>query len=150
MLSKHWSVRQQASSGEVYPPEVVDDVDSYPWDAITGVLVAGFGAAGSRRLSGGVEYAGGGTAQQRAAGIADTPEAMFEYLSQEVGDVVSPDTLTRFCEESVANLEWLETHGARFASTTPKRKTSFPPDGVFLYYSGNETVPARAGQFTGS
>ncbi|NDV12722.1 FAD-binding protein [Crenobacter caeni] len=170
MLSKHWTVRHQASSGEVYPPEVIDDVDGYPWDEATDVLVAGFGAAGAcaalqareagsdvlvvdrfegggaSQLSGGVVYAGGGTAQQREAGISDTPEAMFEYLSQEVGDAVSPATLARFCEESAANLEWLETHGARFASTTPARKTSYPPDGVFLYYSGNETVPARAGR----
>ena len=27
----------------------------------------------------------------------------------------------------------------------PAHKTSYPPDGVFLYYSGNEVVPACAG-----
>ena len=85
-----------------------------PWDAEADVVVVGFGAAGAcaaieaaesgasvlvldrfagggaSAVSGGVVYAGGGTAQQRTAGVLDTPEAMFDYLSQEVGDAVSP------------------------------------------------------------
>ncbi|RQW29700.1 FAD-binding protein [Rhodobacteraceae bacterium CH30] len=170
MLSARWTVKPQVSSSEVLSPLRVGDASEIAWAQQTDVLVVGFGAAGAAaalqaresgrevlvvdrfegggasQLSGGVVYAGGGTRQQREAGINDSPEAMFEYLKQETAGVVSDATLLRFCRDSVANLEWLEKHGARFASTTPKQKTSYPPDGVFLYYSGNETVPAMAGQ----
>ena len=38
---------------------------------------------------------GGGTPQQRAAGVDDSPEAMFGYLRTEVGDAVPAATLQR-------------------------------------------------------
>ena len=43
---------------------------------------------GASTISGGIVYAGGGTSVQRAAGIDDTADAMFAYLSREVGDAV--------------------------------------------------------------
>ncbi|MBL3681523.1 FAD-binding protein [Leucobacter aridicollis] len=95
---------------------------------------------GASTLSGGVVYAGGGTAQQRAAGIDDTPEDMFAYLTQEVGDAVSESTLRRFCEQSVGTLEWLETLGARYEGSLAPYKTSYPSDKHYLYYSGNENA----------
>ncbi|HET8765222.1 MAG TPA: FAD-binding protein, partial [Rhodanobacter sp.] len=54
-------------------------------------------------------------------------------------------TLARFCEHSAANLAWLEACGVRFGARTSPHKTSYPPDGVFLYYSGSEMVPAFRG-----
>lgn len=115
-------------------------------DAGASVIVLDrFGGGGASTLSGGVVYAGGGTRQQIQAGFSDTPEAMADYLRHEVQGVVSDETLQRFCRDSVANLEWLEAQGARFGSTMPAHKTSYPPEGVFLYYSGNEVVPACAG-----
>src|SRR5215470_969430 len=65
-----------------------------------------FGGGGATALSGGVVYAGGGTPQQRAAGVTDSPEAMFAYLQNEVGDVVPAATLREFCEGSTAMLAW--------------------------------------------
>ena len=56
--------------------------------------------------------------------------------------MVSEDTLQRFCQDSVSNLAWLEQQGVRFGATMPAFKTSYPPEGKFLYYSGNEVVPA--------
>ncbi len=106
------------------------------------IVVERFEGGGASALSGGVVYAGGGTPYQKAAGYADTPEAMCDYLRREVKGVVSDETLRRFCRDSVANLDWLEQQGARYGATMPKYKTSYPPDGVFLYYSGNEAVPA--------
>jgi 3-oxo-5alpha-steroid 4-dehydrogenase len=96
-------------------------------------------------LSGGVVYAGGGTPYQQQAGFSDSPEAMFDYLRREVRGVVSDPTLRRFCDDSVANLAWLEAQGVSFGATMPEQKTSYPPDGRYLYYSGNEVVPAYAG-----
>ncbi|EJN37543.1 succinate dehydrogenase/fumarate reductase flavoprotein subunit [Pseudomonas sp. GM84] len=155
----------------ILAPLRVDDADAVQWQDHCDVLVIGWGAAGAcaalqaradgadvliadrftgggaSAKSGGVVYAGGGTRQQRAAGFDDTPEAMFDYLRHETHGVVSDETLRRFCNDSVANLQWLESHGAPYAHQMPAGgKTSYPPDGAFLYYSGNELVPAYAGE----
>ena len=151
------------------PPIAADGEQSIVWDDQCDVLVAGFGAAGAcaaieaanagaavivadrfggggaSAKSGGVIYAGGGTRFQKTAGYQDCPEAMFEYLSKEVGDAVSRATLRDFCDQSVEMIEWLEAHGVEFDSAVPPRKTSYPADGYYLYFSGNETVKEYAG-----
>ena len=109
------------------------------------IVIDRFEGGGASALSGGVVYAGGGTPYQRQAGFEDSPGAMFDYLRREVNGVVSDATLRRFCEQSVANLQWLERQGAGFGATMPPTKTSYPPDGCYLYYSGNEVVPAYRG-----
>ncbi|AJG23924.1 FAD-binding protein [Cupriavidus basilensis] len=148
----------------VSPPLVVADPLAYGWDACCDVAVIGFGAAGAcaaleaargglgvvvaerfegggaSARSGGVVYAGGGTPYQQAAGYHDTPEAMAAYLRQEVGDAVGDATLHAFCERSAGMIAWLEQLGARFAATVPPRKTSYPAQDYYLYYSGNEAV----------
>ena len=132
------------------------------WDIQADVVVVGFGAAGAcaaleaaaagrdvvvldrfagggaTALSGGVVYAGGGTAQQRDAGVRDSPEAMFGYLSLEVGDAVSPATLREFCQGSPGMLAWLERHGVPFEGSLCPDKTSYPTNRHYLYYSGSE------------
>ncbi|MCC6076507.1 FAD-binding protein [Pseudomonas sp. GCM10022188] len=156
---------------DIQLPLQVADAASLAWAERCDVLVIGWGAAGAcaalearaqgaavlvadrftgggaSAKSGGVVYAGGGTRQQRDAGYADTPEAMFDYLRHETQGVIGDATLRRFCENSVANLEWLEGHGARYEHSMPPGggKTSYPPDGYFLYYSGNEMVPSHRG-----
>jgi len=145
------------------------DRDTFKWDDECDLLVAGFGAAGAAAAieashagadvivtdrfngggasakSGGVVYCGGGTRHQKAAGYNDTSAAMFDYLSKEVGDAVSADTLRDFCEHSVEMLEWLEAQGVEFDSAVPPRKTSYPADGYYLYFSGNEAVKEYGG-----
>ena len=154
---------------EIHPPLMLSSPKAVDWAAEADVIVVGWGAAGAcaalqareqgasvmvvdrfegggaSALSGGVVYAGGGTRQQLQAGYHDSPQAMFDYLTQEVRGVVRDDTLMRFCEQSKSQLEWLESHGVAFDSTMPATKTSYPPDGCYLYFSGNETVPAYAG-----
>ncbi|MEU7907170.1 FAD-binding protein [Actinoplanes sp. NPDC049118] len=134
-----------------------------PWDESTDVVVVGFGAAGAcaaieaaesgagvlvldrfagggaTAISGGVVYAGGGTPQQLAAGVTDTPQAMFDYLSQEAGDVVSAATLRRFCDTSVGMTVWLEARGVPFNGRLCPYKTSYPTDRHYLYQSGSES-----------
>ncbi len=146
----------------VEKPLVVKNPQAYAWDHEADVVVVGLGAAGASAaieaaslgarvlvldrlngggasaMSGGVVYAGGGTRYQRENGIEDTPDNMFEYLRVQVGGVVSDATLRRFCESSVANLEWLEQMGARFSSRFFKEKNSFPGGAWGIYYSGNE------------
>ena len=150
-------------------PLRVDRDGAFRWDDECDVLVVGFGAAGAAAAieaanagasvmvsdrfdgggasakSGGVVYCGGGTRHQKAAGYNDTPAAMFDYLRKEVSDAVSPDTLRDFCDHSVEMLEWLEAQGVEFDSAVPPRKTSYPADGYYLYFSGNEAVKEYAG-----
>jgi 3-oxo-5alpha-steroid 4-dehydrogenase len=97
-----------------------------------------FRGGGATSLSGGVIYAGGGTPQQHQAGVHDSPEAMFDYLSLEVGDAVSPATLREFCQGSPAMLAWLERHGVPFEASLCPDKTSYPTNQHYLYYSGSE------------
>jgi 3-oxo-5alpha-steroid 4-dehydrogenase len=139
------------------------DPKTEPWDEEIDVAVVGFGGAGAcaaieaaeqgakvmivdrfdgggaTAISGGIVYAGGGTAHQRAAGFTDdNPAAMYAYLKHEVGDAVSSATLKRFCDHSADNLTWLENHGVRFSHAYCPVKTSYPLDQYNLYYSGNE------------
>jgi len=137
------------------------------WDDAADVVVVGYGAAGvsaalearasgvqvlaldryngggATALSGGVVYAGGGTAVQAEAGVADTVDAMFDYLCMEVGDAVRPETLRRFCEQSPAMIDWLAGNGVPFEASLCPYKTSYPSNKHYLYYSGSEA----AGQF---
>ena len=153
----------------IAPALEVADASAVDWSDSADVVVVGWGAAGAcaalearatgasvividrfdgggaSALSGGVVYAGGGTPYQQQAGFEDSPAAMADYLRHEVNGVVSDATLKKFCDDSVANLAWLEMHGARFGATMPDHKTSYPPEGKFLYYSGNEVVPAYKG-----
>ena len=102
------------------------------------VVIDRFGGGGATALSGGVVYAGGGTRWQREAGVADSADAMFAYLSTEVGDAVSPGTLREFCTGSPDMLTWLERHGVPFHGSLCPDKTSYPSNRHYLYYSGSE------------
>lgn len=134
------------------------------WDDRADVVVIGFGGAGAcaaieaaeagadvlvldrftgggaTAVSGGVVYAGGGTAIQRAAGVVDTPAELFAYLRQEVGDVVSAATLRRFCDESAGMIDWLADRGVPFDASLCPYKTSYPNNRFYLYYSGSENA----------
>lgn len=132
------------------------------WDLHRDVLVVGLGAAGgsaaieARRAgadvlvvdrfagggatgkSAGIIYFGGGTELQVAAGYADSPGNMFDYLRVEVGDAVSEATLTAFCATSVANFEWLRRLGVPFPVSGTVCKSAYPESDCTLYFSGNE------------
>lgn len=147
-------------------PLVVEAADDIRWDDQADIVIVGFGGAGvaaaieardagvdvvaldrfagggATRFSGGIVYAGG-TPYQREAGFADSAENMFAYLSQE-DSAVAPATLRRFCEGSAGDVAWLAANGVQFASMTFEDKTAYPPEGYFLYYSGNEKIPAYA------
>lgn len=103
------------------------------------IAIDRFDDGGATGMSGGVYY-GGGTRYQAEAGYPDTAEEMYKYLSLEISDGLAPGTLERFCRESSDSLEWLEKHGAQFSASLYEPKVSYPPEGHFLYYSGNERV----------
>ncbi|MFY9326554.1 MAG: FAD-binding protein, partial [Georgfuchsia sp.] len=148
-------------------PILVENADAIAWDDTADVVVAGFGGAGATAAiearengadvlildrfegggataySGGVYYAGG-TRYQRDGGYEDNADEMFKYLSIETRNAVSAETLRRFCEESSDTIDWLASHGVPFEGSVYPKKTNMPPNGKFLYYSGNEKVPAYA------
>lgn len=145
-------------------PIVVSGPDAVSWDDEADVVIVGFGGAGAAAaieardrgadvlaidrfdgggatsFSGGILYAGG-TKHQAASGFNDTPEEMFKYLRAE-NSPVRDDTLRRFCEGSNGDLEWLEANGVPYGSNAYLEKTTHPPNGHWLYYSGNEKLPA--------
>ncbi|TWC38550.1 3-oxo-5alpha-steroid 4-dehydrogenase [Pseudomonas sp. SJZ079] len=155
---------------EALAPLRVSAAEALHWDDRAELLVVGFGGAGAcaaieaserglsvlalerfagggaTALSGGVVYAGGGTPYQQQAGYNDSSTAMFDYLRQEVGEAVAATTLRDFCERSCEQLAWLERQGVAFEASVPPHKTSYPSDQYYLYYSGNEAVPAYAAQ----
>jgi len=138
------------------------------WDWSTDVLVAGSGVAGvcaaieARRqgaevllleslplpggtsaLSGGVVYAGGGTALQRALKIEDSPEAMYEFLAR-AGSVNPPlDKIQVYCEQSPEHFDWLVEQGVSY-STRLSTARGLPTGDESLYFSGTELAwPVR-------
>jgi 3-oxo-5alpha-steroid 4-dehydrogenase len=145
-------------------PLVINSGDDAVWADAADVVVVGLGGAGSvaalqaRELgadviaidrfdgggataaSGGVIYAGG-TRYQREAGIEDSAANMFDYLSQEES-AVREATLRQFCEGSSDDIDWLSAHGLQFGGKAYLEKTPYPPDEYYLYYSGNEKIPA--------
>jgi 3-oxo-5alpha-steroid 4-dehydrogenase len=149
---------------------VVDNATDVPWKESADYVVIGYGGAGvaaanqaidsgmsviavdrfegggATTLNGGVIYVGGGTSIQKAAGFNDSPEAMFEYLSREVGGIVSDETLRRFCESGPEIIQWLEAHGVRFNSTAYTKKTSYPASQYFLYFPDNALLERYRGK----
>ncbi len=105
------------------------------------LLIDRFAGGGATARSGGVVYLGGGSRQQKAAGYEDDPDQMYNYLCHEVGDAVTPETLRRYCDESLDHLSFLEDHGIPFPPQGDAPKTSYPEDDVTLYFSGNELCP---------
>lgn len=148
----------------VEEPLILGSNDIIEWDNEVDVIVIGFGGAGAcaaievadqgcdvvivdrfdgggaTAYSGGVHYAGG-TRIQAQAGIEDSADDMYDYLQLEAGDAVSNATLQRFCTDSAANIEWLQSLDVQFGGNPYTSKTVYPPDGHFLYFSGNEPLP---------
>lgn len=146
------------------PPLIVENAESVKWDDVADVVVVGYGGAGvaaalhareggadvlaidrfdgggATAFSGGVYY-GGNTRYQKDAGIEDDVDEMFKYLREEARGVVLDETMQRFCQNSSRDLDWLASHGVPYEGSLCNDKTSYPPDGKYLYYSGNERVP---------
>jgi fumarate reductase flavoprotein subunit len=77
------------------------------------LLEAGRRIGGSTALAGGFVLAAG-TAQQRALGIEDSPEAMVEYIIDRNGSSSPVEVVRRVCEEAPRMLQWLGEIGVEF------------------------------------
>ena len=149
----------------VESPEIIENLSIYQWSDEADLIVIGLGGAGvsaanealdqnlsviaidkttgggATARSGGVFYAGGGTPIQKEANIKDSPDNMYRYLKQEVGNIVKDETLREFCDASPANTQWLMDNGVKFNSSYYQTKTSYPDAGYYLYHSDNSLVP---------
>ncbi len=132
------------------------------WDEEYDVIVVGFGGAGAcaaieaadRRAqvlvvdrftgggatikSGGVIYAGGGSSVQISGGFRDSADKMYRYLARETGGAVDRRAIRAFCTSSLDNLAWLKKLGVIIPDRYYQGKTTQPPGGYGLYFSGNE------------
>lgn len=149
----------------IEPSMTIAEPEQFLWDNSADVVIAGFGGAGAAAaieareqgldvlvldrfngggattISGGIFYAGGGTKTQTEAGFEDSAENMFNYLKLEVDGAVSDEGLMEFCRQSVDNYDWITGHGVKFEASYCPFKTSYPPNHLFFYYSGNESFP---------
>lgn len=165
MLETELKVNDEQWFSNIESPEIVSDVTSIEWDDEADLVVLGLGGAGvsaanealdhgcsviaidktsgggATARSGGVFYAGGGTSIQKEAGVEDTKENMYNYLVQEVGNVVNQNTLRKFCDTSAENTEWLIENGVQFNAKYYSTKSSYPGEGYYLYHSDNTLVP---------
>jgi 3-oxo-5alpha-steroid 4-dehydrogenase len=135
------------------------------WDAVTDVLVVGFGAAGAcaaieaaragaavclveatsgnggtSALSGGEIYFGGsgGTPIQRAAGFSDATEDLAQYLLMAGGPDADEARVRRYAENSLAHFEWLVAQGLRYKNSYIAERIIEPVTDDCLIWSGSE------------
>jgi flavocytochrome c len=119
------------------------------WDRETDVIIVGFGgtgaaaaieahdagakvlilekapmAGGNTAISGGIIYAAG-TAVQKAAGVKDSPDNMYNYWMAVNKDLLDPELLRLLSEKSAGAIEWLKDQGVEITPET-------------LYHSGLE------------
>lgn len=141
---------------------VVDAAAIEQWDEETDVAVVGMGAAGCcaaiaareagadvlvlERASGpggltasaaGHLYLGGGTRVQRAVGVDDSVEDMFQYLMA-VTPEPDPAKIRLYCEQSVSHFDWLVERGVPFNDSIHREKTAVQMTDECLIESGNE------------
>lgn len=138
------------------------------WDVTTDVLVFGSGAAGacaaiesrqagaevllieplrqfggSSAMSSGVVYAGGGTALQRALGVEDSVEDMYNFLAGAGRKYPPLDKIRLYCEQSAAHFDWLVAQGVPYSHKLATARGT-PEGEESLYFSGCELAwPAR-------
>lgn len=164
-----------SARGESIAPRRAADVGQ--WREEADVVVVGFGAAGSAAaweaanagasvlvleragaaggaaaMSDGMLYLGGGTATQRAAGVADSTEHMKAFLKLACGPAPDEAKIDVYCDESIEHHDWLVARGVQFlGALPPDGGGTSPVDGEGLMYTGGENahpfdeqVPAAA------
>jgi 3-oxo-5alpha-steroid 4-dehydrogenase len=98
---------------------------------------------GASAMSGGVVYAGGGTALQKALGIEDSAQAMYDFIVAASGGHPQLDKIQAYCEDSPAHFDWLVAQGVPYSEKFTPAK-GLPMGDESLYFSGNELAwPAR-------
>lgn len=133
------------------------------WDAVTDVVVVGFGGAGacaaieahdagakvmlidaasapggSTALSSAEIYLGGGTRVQRACGYDDSVDSMYQYLMASNGPQADADKIRRYCDNAVEHFDWLVSLGVSFKDSELKARAVMATTDDGLLYTGSE------------
>lgn len=133
------------------------------WDDSVDVLVLGFGAAGAcaaieaadaganvlvieaasagggtTALAGGQIYFGGGTPTQKACGVEDTLEDMFQYMVRTCGPSVEEERIRLYVDNNLAHYDWLINQGMEFKPELVTEKLNNTHGDEGLIYSGME------------
>jgi len=135
------------------------------WDIETDVAIIGFGGSGaaaaieardlgaevtifelasagggSTALSSAEIYMGGngGTRVQRACGLEDSTEDMYQYLMAANGPLADPDKVRAYCEGSVEHFDWLVSLGVPYKDTIYNHRAIMALTDDCLLYTGSE------------
>ena len=148
-------------------PEVINASDVTEWSDDVDVVVIGYGISGGsaaleavragRRvilleraaeyggtsaMSGGHFYLGGGTAVQKAVGVEDTADDMYDYLMAVTREIDEETTakIRHFADDSVEHFNWIEALGMEFERSYYPHKAVIQPGTEGLMFTGNEKV----------
>ena len=135
------------------------------WDMETDVAIIGFGGSGaaaaieasdqgaavtifdlasasggSTALSSAEIYMGGngGTRVQRACGLEDSTEDMYQYLMAANGPLADPDKVRAYCEGSLDHFNWLVGLGVPYKDTLYNQRAIMALTDDCLLYTGSE------------
>ena len=103
------------------------------------VLEAASAGGGTTAMAGGLIYMGGGTPTQKACGIEDTTEDMYNYLLKASGPNADPARVRLYADGSLAHYDWLIAQGMEYKPEYYAKKHTNTPNDEGLIYSGNET-----------
>ncbi len=110
-------------------------------DVGAGVLVIerASGPGGLTASAAGHIYLGGGTRVQKAVGVEDSAEDMYQYL---VANTPEPDEekIRLYCDKSVSHFDWLVEHGVPFEDSYHREKNVVQMTSECLIESGNEAA----------
>jgi succinate dehydrogenase/fumarate reductase flavoprotein subunit len=145
-------------------PGVVSAADVTEWSDEVDVVVIGFGISGgsaaleavragasvilleraaeyggTSAMAGGHFYLGGGTAVQKAVGVEDTADDMYDYLMA-VTREPDADKIRAFADDSVEHFDWIEALGMEFERSYYPHKAVIQPGTEGLMFTGNEKV----------
>jgi len=102
------------------------------------VLEAASAGGGTTAMAGGLIYLGGGTPTQKACGIEDSTEDLFNYLMLAAGPNADPERVRLYAEGNLEHYEWLIRQGMEFKPEFYAGKNTNTPGDEGLIYSGNE------------
>jgi 3-oxo-5alpha-steroid 4-dehydrogenase len=102
------------------------------------VLEVASAGGGTTAMAGGLIYMGGGTPIQKACGIEDSSEDMYNYLLQASGPNADPQRVRAYVDGSLEHYDWLVAQGMEFKPEYYAKKNTNTPGDQCLIYTGNE------------
>ncbi len=90
------------------------------------LIVEAAGVSGGSAARSGGKLMAAGTKWQKAQGIYDSPEMMYEYMLAQSHGMADPAKLRFFCDRAYENLLWLEGCGWKCQDVEPIHESLYP------------------------